>query len=331
MAHEHANGYLAMPGVQLVACADLSRENADAFAADFGLSGVYTHYPTMLRKEKLDIISVCTWPHLHAPMVIAAAKSGVKAIHCEKPMADSWGASLKMAEAAKKHRVRLTFNHQRRFGAPFQTALRLIKSGKIGKLTHLESYVPNIYDMGTHWIDLMGMLNHESPALWVIGQLDCRTLRRVFGAPVEGQGIWQWLYENGVHGLISAGSQMGGKASLRARGTEGQIDINWDEPVLHAKLRGMSKMKVIPLKENIHGPGFVARAMADVVKAIRQGKTSQLSAENALKTTEIIFGCYESARVRGRVDLPLKIRDNPLEAMIQSGQLRPKAQPKPKK
>lgn len=46
-------------------------------------------------------------------------------------------------------------------------------------------------------------------------------------------------------------------------------------------------------------------------------------AKNALKSTEIIFACWESARRRGMVELPLDIEDNPLVAMVESGDLKP--------
>jgi hypothetical protein len=42
-----------------------------------------------------------------------------------------------------------------------------------------------------------------------------------------------------------------------------------------------------------------------------------------LQATELIFASWESARRRGRVDLPLEIEDNPLEDMVEAGQLGP--------
>ena len=53
----------------------------------------------MLRAEKLDVVSICLWPHLHAEAVIACAKAGVRAVHSEKPMAPTWGEALKLAAA----------------------------------------------------------------------------------------------------------------------------------------------------------------------------------------------------------------------------------------
>jgi hypothetical protein len=60
-----------------------------------------------------------------------------------------------------------------------------------------------------------------------------------------------------------------------------------------------------------------------VIDALQTGREPELSARKALNATEIIFACYESSRRRGRVDLPLTISDNPLQQMVESGDLRP--------
>jgi UDP-N-acetylglucosamine 3-dehydrogenase len=64
----------------------------------------------MLAKESLDIVSICLWPHLHAPLVVEAAQAGVKAIHCEKPMAPTWEEAKKMMAICDEQNVQLTFN-----------------------------------------------------------------------------------------------------------------------------------------------------------------------------------------------------------------------------
>ena len=67
MAYQHADGYVATGQCTLTACADLSAENAQAFAEKYGIPRTYSDYHKMLAEENLDIVSICTWPHLHAP------------------------------------------------------------------------------------------------------------------------------------------------------------------------------------------------------------------------------------------------------------------------
>ena len=102
-ARSHAEGY-RKAGVELVALADVVEENALVFQKEHGSGSeqIFTDYQEMLKQEKLDVISICTWPHLHAPMVIDAANAKVRAIHCEKPVAPSWGEGKRMVEACEQ-------------------------------------------------------------------------------------------------------------------------------------------------------------------------------------------------------------------------------------
>ena len=317
MSHRHAEGYERSPDAEIVALADLVPENAEAFQAVHGGDRLYTDYHEMLAKENLDIVSICTWPHLHAPMVIAACEAGVKAIHCEKPMAPTYGEAVAMVEAADEHGVQLTFNHQRRFGAPFRKAKELLKSGAIGDLVRLEAHCGNMYDWGTHWFDMLFYYNDETPVEWVMAQVDPREGRDIYGVYVEGQGLSYYRYENGVHGLMLTGARSSLEAANRLVGTEGVIEVGVSPEVpLRMWGKGQSEWECVELEEGLHGGDYVARAVLDLIDALKNGREPELSARRALQTTELIFATYESSRRRGRVDLPLDIEDSPLASML---------------
>ncbi|MDQ3813097.1 MAG: Gfo/Idh/MocA family oxidoreductase, partial [Armatimonadota bacterium] len=327
MAYQHGHAYQALEECHLVACADIVDENARAFAETFGVERTFTDYKAMLAEAELDMVSICTWMHLHEPMVLAACAAGVKAIHCEKPMAHTWGGARRMAAAAAQAGVQLTFNHQRRYGAPFVMAKQLLDSGEIGDLARLECECGNIYDSGTHFIDMFSFFNGEQPARWVLAQIDYRQENRVFGAHCENQQVVLTEYANGVFGLIMTGA--GGNTPVgcidKLMGSEGVIEVGVAHgPPLRYRPSGSKEWIVPDTKgESIHGPGFIDRAIADVVSCLREGRKCQLDASHALIATEIIFGAYESSRHRGRVDFPLEIEDNPLAAMVESGDLKP--------
>lgn len=329
MAYAHAQGYRNLSEYcELVACADLVADNAQDFAQfhDIPNEGVYTDYHKMLAEADLDVVSVCTWPHLHAPMVLDCAVAGVRAIHCEKPMSDSWGAARLMAQECERRGVQLTFNHQRRFGLPFRKASDLLKSGAIGELQRIEISCGNIYDWGTHYIDMAGLYVGELPAEWVMGQIDYRQEQRVFGAHIENHAMATWRYSNGVYGFIGTGScaPLVG-TDIRLRGTEGTIEIGVAQgPLLRIVTTQQPIWESIDTDgETLHGPHFVERAIAEIIDALLTGRLSELSARNALNATEIIFAIYESSRRRGRVDLPLTITDHPLVALVEAGELTP--------
>ena len=321
MAHHHAKAYEALYECPIVACTDIVRENAEAFAIAHNVPKVYLDYNEMLRNEELDIVSICTWPHLHSQMVMDCARASVKAIHCEKPMSNTWGGAKRMFEECVKRGVQLTFNHQRRFGKPFRMARDLLKADEIGQLVRLEGMCSDIYDYGTHYVDMFGLYNDETPAEWVMGQLDYSEEKLIFGAPVENHGIFLWKYKNGVFGLMGtgeAGRAIG--AHNRLIGTEGVIEVGApDGENLRIRRRSSSRWEVIDTQgEGLHGPGYIERAIADIVEAVLTGREPELSAWKALNATEIIFACYESSRRRAMIRLPLDIEDNPLAEMIES-------------
>ena len=322
MSHAHARGYAASPDAEIVALADIRLENARLFQAEHGGERIYEDYAEMLAKERLDIVSVTVWPHLHAEMVIAAAKAGVKAIHCEKPMAPTFGEARRMVQACAASGTQLTFNHQRRFGAPFRKAKELLASGAIGDLIRLEAQCSNLHDWGTHWFDMLFYYNDEEPAEWVIGQIDPRGGSKIFGVPVEGQGISYFKYRNGVYGHLVTGYESGWEAQNRLVGTAGVIEVGPSREIpLRIWGQGQSGWQEVPLEGGLHGQDYVKLAILDLIDALKTGREPELSGRRALQATELIFATYESSRRRGRVDLPLDIEDSPLLAMLASGDL----------
>jgi UDP-N-acetylglucosamine 3-dehydrogenase len=339
MSHAHVHGYQETGQCDLVAVADVSRENAEAFAERWAKAGadpgvdrstsaplpggpaIYLDYREMLAREKPEIVSVCTWPHLHAEMVIACAEAGVRAVHCEKPMAPTWGEARRMAAACEKKGTQLTFNHQRRFLEPFRVAREQVRQGAIGALRRIEGACGDMIDWGTHWLDMFFFYNEETPAEWVLGQIDARRVRKIFGLPVEEQGLCQVKFKNGVRGLLFTGHEADIGCANRLIGTEGVIEVHNEAPHLRARGTGDAALRPVETKEGIHGSGAIDRAIADLVAALDAGREPELSARRALQATEVIFATYESSRRRGRIDLPLTIDDSPLLTMLEQGEI----------
>ncbi len=329
MAYEHAAGYrLLGDACDIAAVADIVQENAEFFARAFDVPRTYLDYREMLAEEGLDMVSICTWPHLHEQMTVDCAEAGVRAVHCEKPMATTWGGCKRMVEACRRHGVQLTFNHMRRFAEPMRKAKELLDAGEIGELLRLEFGRYNLCDYGSHQFDICGFFNDQAPALWVIAQVDYRRRRKVFGMDQENQAVALWLYSNGVQGLaLTAGRDLPALAPHnRLVGTEGVIDLEPPGgPILRVRRKGAGEWETIEFAPgvNVHGPGAHERAIAHAVECLETGQTPQIGADSALQATELIFASWESARTRGRVDLPLQIDDNPLVAMVESGALNP--------
>ena len=318
MSNFHAHGYTTSPDATIVALADVNLDNARAFQTAHGGERIYTDYHEMLAREQLDIVSICTWPHLHAPMVIAAAEAGVKAIHCEKPMAPSYAEALLMVDLCQAHGTQLTFNHQRRFGAHFRMARDLLRSGTIGQLQRLEGMCMNLFDWGTHWFDMFGFYNDEAAARWVIGQVDWRDGATIFGITVEGQGISLFSYENGVQGLLMTGYGTERKLSNRLVGSKGVIEVTLGTTSIRVRGKGDADWRDVQVaqetQENLSE--VVGLGVLNLIDALKTGREPELSARRALRATELAFATYESSRRGGRVELPLEPLESPFTAVV---------------
>ena len=326
MSRAHAPGYAKSGKCEIVALADIKDGNMAAFNTEFcgGAARQYTDYKEMLAREKPDIVSIATWPHLHAEMTIAAAEAGVRAIHCEKPMAGTFGEARRKAQVCAERGVQLTFNHQRRHLPVFQLAKTLIAEGAIGELTRLEGSCSNMLDWGTHWLNMFQMLNGEAAPVWVMGQVDYRKPHQVYGVIHDTDGVCLIGYENGVHGLLCTGetAEKAVGCSIKAFGTDGYVEIHNTAP--HLRIRGKGDISLRELggastEGGLHGNVANHDNVVDLVNALENGTKPLCDASNALATTEIIYACYESARRRGRIDLPLAVDDHPLATLVTAG------------
>ena len=90
-------------------------------------------YREMLAKEKLDLVSICTWPKLHAEMAIASAQAGCGPATARSPWT-SPTATRAPCSRSPPVRHEVTFNHQRRYGQPFRKTKELIETGEIGPI-----------------------------------------------------------------------------------------------------------------------------------------------------------------------------------------------------
>jgi predicted dehydrogenase len=319
----HAEGYIASPDVEIVACADPDQEGRTGFMEAFSVERGYADYRQMLEQEELDFVSVCTWIGLHKEMILEAAQSGIKAIHSEKPMAPTWGDSKALYQACVEQQVLITFCHQRRFGSQFVKAKQLVDAGAIGKLIRVEGSCSNLFDWGTHWFDMFFYYNNDEPAAWVMGQIDVREQQKVFGVPIETSGVSWIRWQNGLEGLLStgqAGQDIG--PNNRLIGSDGLIEVGGRErpPVRLFRQGGWEE----PALEGVVPPGGdTVLAVLDLVDCVKTGREPVLSGRKALQATELIFATYESSRRRAKVDLPLSIEDSPLLSMLAAGDVGP--------
>jgi predicted dehydrogenase len=175
---------------------------------------------------------------------------------------------------------------------------------------------------------MMFYYNDELSVQWVLGQIDPRGGREIFGVMVEGQGTSLFRWENGVLGLLLTGQPAlyepdDTACANRLIGTLGTIEVGVRSgPQLRLRsAQSDGAWQAIEVSTGIHGHAHVVSAVLDLVDALKTGREPELSARKALQATELIFATYESSRRRARVELPLEIEDSPLLSMLAAGDL----------
>src|SRR6185312_14120869 len=91
----------------------------------------YDEYGECLRSGSVDAVYIALPNHLHAKYTIAAAKAGIH-ILCEKPMAVTEKECWAMIGAAEIAGVKLMIAYRLHFEDANMTAVKLLRSGKIG-------------------------------------------------------------------------------------------------------------------------------------------------------------------------------------------------------
>jgi len=132
IAHYHVRGY-QLAGVETVAFVDPIAAARDQFLQEYG-DGTdavgYSDLEAMFAAGVIpDLISICAWHLLHAPLTVDAAKAGVKGIICEKPMAVGLGDADRMITACEAEGVKLAISHQRRFTLGWEKGRELVAAG----------------------------------------------------------------------------------------------------------------------------------------------------------------------------------------------------------
>jgi predicted dehydrogenase len=143
MGRIHTNGYKRLmdffPEYEyapvLQACCSRNPERAQAFADQWGYKSIETDWRTIIARDDIDAVDICTPNDKHAEIAIAAAAAG-KMILCEKPLARSVEEAEQMLKAVEVAGVKNTVWYNYRRVPAVTLAKKIVDSGKLGKIFH---------------------------------------------------------------------------------------------------------------------------------------------------------------------------------------------------
>jgi predicted dehydrogenase len=125
--------FSALAGANVVAVCSGHHENAEATAAEFSISGVYTDFEEMYENEELDLVLITSPPHLHLPMSKMAFDRNIHVL-CEKPTACGLDEAQEMLNCAQDSGALHLIDHELRFHPTFQKLKELVDEGYVGPL-----------------------------------------------------------------------------------------------------------------------------------------------------------------------------------------------------
>lgn len=338
IAHCHADGYKALGDrVEITACCDINEEKAKSFAKEYDIPAYYTDCVEMLKAEKLDLISVCTWNSAHAPCTIAALEAGCDVI-CEKPMAMNAAEAEAMKAAAEKNGRLLMIGFVRRHGDDARDAKALVENGDLGevyyaKATYLrrcgcpggwfgdKAYSGGgpLIDLGVHVIDLtryimggakpvsvfgftadkIGARDHIGTTGW---ESETKVDKPVFN--VEDLATAMIRFDNG------AVLQVETSFNLNKKNSEGNVEIfgskaglTLDPFELHTEYFGNLADISIKGKHNFDFHRDFNREIKNFVDAVEGVAPCKASAEDGVVLMKVIDAVYLSAATGRSVDI----------------------------
>jgi len=96
----HVPGFRRIPGVELTAVANRSRESSERAAQEFGIPHVCDSWEELIAHEDVDAVVIGTWPYMHRTLSIAALEAN-KHVFCQARMARDYAEAKEMYAHAR--------------------------------------------------------------------------------------------------------------------------------------------------------------------------------------------------------------------------------------
>jgi predicted dehydrogenase len=107
--------------------------------------GIYDDFRKLLERKDLDAVFVVTPDHWHAIPAIAAMECGLD-VYCEKPLTLTIDEAQAMVKTARRYGTVFQTGSQQRSSSQFHQACELVRNGKIGKISRVDTVLHSVED-----------------------------------------------------------------------------------------------------------------------------------------------------------------------------------------
>ncbi|WP_077328967.1 Gfo/Idh/MocA family protein [Virgibacillus siamensis] len=303
--------------VDIVACADLDMERAQAKAEEFNVKA-YT-VEEMLEDSSISIIINLTVPAAHGQVALEALEAG-KHVYTEKPLAISLEEGKEVLESAKSKGLRVGGAPDTFLGGGIQTGIKLIQDGWIGKpiaanaffmSNGVEEWHPNpdffyqtgggpMFDMGPYYItalvSLIGSVKRVTGSANISFPERETPEGRKFPVEVPTHISGVLDFENGAVGTLVTSFDSWGNNLPRIEvygehGTLGIPDPNTFGGPVKYRRKGEIEFMDVPLthsyRMNSRGIG-----LADMAEAIQENRQHRANVDLTYHVLEIMHGFH---------------------------------------
>jgi UDP-N-acetyl-2-amino-2-deoxyglucuronate dehydrogenase len=339
---QHANACNSLAGrARLLAIADINQAQLQKAASQYSIPFAAADYRSLLDRNDIDVITVCTPPVLHERIVIDALDAG-KFVVCEKPLAHTLESADRIIAVAKEHSGKLSTVYQFRYLPEVQRALWLRDHGRLGRLLFGRFHrFAKFQAPARPAKDGKGAKPAKKRSPWwgewqtagggvVMTQLihEIDLMQHIFGRATEVTATIETLreliesedtcaatvrFEGGAmvncQGTMTAQRSshgfdvIGDRASVHFPWALESLEGNWGKESLHAVLQ------TYPLPESsvAKHPGNSAHTpyLSEVITAILEGRPLPIGPEEARASLEICTAIYDAALSGRPVKLPI--------------------------
>jgi UDP-N-acetyl-2-amino-2-deoxyglucuronate dehydrogenase len=344
---QHAMACNSLAGrARLLAIADINEVQLQKAASQYAIPFAATDYRSLLDRNDIDVITVCTPPVLHERVVVDALEAG-KFVICEKPLAHTLESADRIIAVAKKHPGKLSTVYQFRYLPEVQRALWLRDHGRLGKLlfgrfhrfAKFEAPAKPAKDgkpakpakKRSPWWGQWQIAGGGVVMTQLIHEIDL--MQHIFGRAIEVTATMETLreaiesedtcvatvrFENGAmvscQGTMTAQRSshgfdvIGDRASVHFPWTLESLDPNWRDESLHAVLEA-HPLAEPPVTKHA-GNSAHTPYLADVITAIFEKRPLPIGPDDARASLEICTAIYSSALSGRPVTFPLDHTNN---------------------
>jgi len=326
LPYSHAAAYAECADTELAACCARHEESVERFRKKWNVPRGYLDWKEMIETEKPDILSITTHADLHAPITIFAAEHGVKGIFCEKAVALSLEEADRAVDACNRWGTHLMVGHLRRWHKAHIAAVEFIRSGTIGPLVAIHTiHTGEIFHTGTHSFDLLNM--YAGTARFVQACVDTPDFDRSARAYGDVAAVGFIRYENGVTAFVHGSRPRpplfdqeficeNGVIRVMNNGVDWELwkIQKWERPKFEdgpvwENVPDVSTLQRVELPFSTEITSMTLAAVEDLVGAVRTGRPTRSTGEDARAALELAMAFVESERQGGaRVNLPLTER-----------------------